>query len=346
MGWNADVADDDAVHAHAPAPAPAQPAQQHRVLRDLSSLSLLETQIGELLSETQQHHSVAIAIDSLSPLLRYHATSAVCSFLARLLRVSPPRSVSSTSSGSTSSSTPGSCVKSVLFTLHVDHYTACSSACSPGAVGQSSPSLLSLQHVAQLHIAVSKPLIIFADESETEVADGVLKVLQKRSKSGKVVRFGEEFKLVRVTPPPPSETSSSPLTSSSSCFSDRSTTAPPPLLPEYHLKIIRRKRAPKAASTAAQALRANEKKNSASSSSSSSAGGAMGDGSAEASTLSDLTFNLSLTESERAARAKVSLPHQFHLRGKTSAVQQAPNIYYDANDAEFDDDDPDDDLDI
>ena len=59
---------------------------------------------------------------------------------------------------------------------------------------------------------------------------------------------------------------------------------------------------------------------------------------------SNLSFNLKLSEVDRNARAKLSLPYMFH--DKPSNAAQA-NIFYQPDDADdFDEDDPDNDLDI
>jgi Elongator subunit Iki1 len=255
-----------------------------------------------------------VAIDSLSPLLRYHAPSAVCAFLSSLLRRTRTRCTPSCSSSSPSSLPSHHTYSSVLVGVHADEHTQ--QRCERDGENV----LASLQYVAQLHISVSKSVIAFADERQSEVADGVLKVLQKRSKSGKVIRFGEEFKQVPVSAPHSLTTASG-------------RTAKTAQADEFHLKILRRKRAPKATSTASQAMREKAKQSTStasaaglSSGDSASSGGAAPLPSAaapnlSASALGELTFNLQLTESERVARARVSLPHQFHLRGQTSAVQ-------------------------
>ncbi|XP_070582733.1 elongator complex protein 5 isoform X2 [Erythrolamprus reginae] len=63
-----------------------------------------------------------------------------------------------------------------------------------------------------------------------------------------------------------------------------------------------------------------------------------------------LTFNLCLTEAERQARESVPLPYQFSEEKKSSLLQTSTEegkIYYEPDAADdFDDEDPDDDLDV
>ncbi|XP_032093764.1 elongator complex protein 5 isoform X2 [Thamnophis elegans] len=63
-----------------------------------------------------------------------------------------------------------------------------------------------------------------------------------------------------------------------------------------------------------------------------------------------LTFNLRLTEAERQARESVPLPYQFSEEKKSSLLQTSTEegkIYYEPDAADdFDDEDPDDDLDV
>ena len=56
----------------------------------------------------------------------------------------------------------------------------------------------------------------------------------------------------------------------------------------------------------------------------------------------NLTFNLRLSEEEKRARSRVILPYLEHQGGKSG-----PQIFYEADDGDdFDEEDPDDDLDI
>ncbi|ETE58306.1 Dermal papilla-derived protein 6-like protein, partial [Ophiophagus hannah] len=63
-----------------------------------------------------------------------------------------------------------------------------------------------------------------------------------------------------------------------------------------------------------------------------------------------LTFNLRLTEAERQARESVPLPYHFSEEKKSSLLQTSTEegkIYYEPDAADdFDDEDPDDDLDV
>lgn len=64
----------------------------------------------------------------------------------------------------------------------------------------------------------------------------------------------------------------------------------------------------------------------------------------------NLTFNLKLTDDERQARSNLQLPYMYHEK-KTSEVTVHPSgegkVFYQPDEADdFDDEDPDDDLDI
>ncbi|KAL5495253.1 hypothetical protein ACEPAI_716 [Sanghuangporus weigelae] len=60
----------------------------------------------------------------------------------------------------------------------------------------------------------------------------------------------------------------------------------------------------------------------------------------------DLTFNLSLTDSQQASRSQVPLPYEHNGRS-TSSQNQSAHIFYDPDSADdLDDEDPDEDLDL
>merc|ERR1712137_370657 len=61
----------------------------------------------------------------------------------------------------------------------------------------------------------------------------------------------------------------------------------------------------------------------------------------------NLTFNLKLTEQEQSTKDKLVLPYMHHLHDKATDPAQSGStiIYYDSDD-DFDEEDPDDDLDI
>ena len=63
-----------------------------------------------------------------------------------------------------------------------------------------------------------------------------------------------------------------------------------------------------------------------------------------------MPFNLKLTEQEKLARSQVKLPYTFHEQSSSKAPIMAggeAKIFYQPDDADdFDEDDPDDDLDI
>ncbi|XP_033107715.1 elongator complex protein 5-like [Anneissia japonica] len=61
----------------------------------------------------------------------------------------------------------------------------------------------------------------------------------------------------------------------------------------------------------------------------------------------NLTFNLTLRDSERQARSEVVLPYTLSAKRKADELNPGGKIYYEPDDADdFDDEDPDDDLDI
>ncbi|KAK3730316.1 hypothetical protein QZH41_015362, partial [Actinostola sp. cb2023] len=66
--------------------------------------------------------------------------------------------------------------------------------------------------------------------------------------------------------------------------------------------------------------------------------------------LSNLTFNLKLTKQEEQARANTHLPYMHHTKGAQVQIHESQvkesQIFYQPDDADFDEDDPDDDLDI
>ncbi|XP_071946124.1 elongator complex protein 5-like isoform X2 [Antedon mediterranea] len=61
----------------------------------------------------------------------------------------------------------------------------------------------------------------------------------------------------------------------------------------------------------------------------------------------NLTFNLTLRESEKQARSEVVLPYTLSAKRKANELNPGGRIYYEPDEADdFDDEDPDDDLDI
>lgn len=60
---------------------------------------------------------------------------------------------------------------------------------------------------------------------------------------------------------------------------------------------------------------------------------------------SNLSFNLKLSQEEQAARANLTLPYTFHEKSKDN--DDKGKIFYQPDDVDdFDEEDPDDDLDI